>query len=237
MYTKSECPSCGAPINLAQGQSLGSFKCQYCGKSFQTDKKEIYKTNESRVLFQADFNDPNLTGWEKVNPNNVSILNGAKPELQAKFPPSERVHFVLKTSGYLDDQDMRLKIRFLEGNSEKIHAGCCARYEDGIGGYCVLISPVRTYIFGVYETPAGGAMVWRSIIAWRYHSALKVGMQETNELRFLLKGTQLSLYFNGVLATTFKDTQYSKGQSHLAVEPSDQSSLKAAFSDVILYEA
>ncbi len=237
MYATLDCPACGAPIQQPLSYPEGVIKCLYCGKILHLPKKNKSEFNEPGILYRADFNDPNLTGWEKINPDKVSLKTGSIPEIHANFPSSERVHFILKTSGYLDDQDMRVKIRFLQGDCDLIHAGVCARYEDGIGGYCVLISPNRHYIIGCYETPPGGEMAWRAIVSWRFNSALKAGLNETNELRFVLKGVQLSVYLNGVLATSMKDTFYSKGQSHLAVEPSNRSDISVAFSDLVIFEA
>lgn len=236
MYSSLDCPSCGAPIQQPPNYSAGVIKCQYCGKSLHLPKKTKSELNDPGILYRADFNDPNLTGWERINPDKLSLINGLDPEMHASFPPSERVHFVLKTSGYLDDQDMRVKIRFLQGNSDLIHAGVCARYQDGIGGYCALITPNQQYIIGCYETPPGGEMAWRAIVSWRFNSALKAGLDVTNELRFVLKGVQLSVYLNGVLATSMKDTLYSKGQSHLAVEPSNRSNIFVVFSDLIIFQ-
>ncbi len=237
MVENFDCPSCGAPIVVEPEQAGETYKCHYCGKSFRLPKGIKIDSHLPDVLTKADFNDPKLVGWETINAHRVTIQTGEDPALLGAFPPSDRVHFVLKTAGYLDDQDMRVKIRFLEGDTDLIHAGLCARYEDGIGGYCVLISAESSYIVGVYLTPEGKEMMWKAIVPWHRHTALKPGLNVTNELRVVLKGEHLSVYLNGVLATSMKDAIYKRGQSHLSVEPSEKSNAKVAFSDLIIYEA
>lgn len=74
-------------------------------------------------------------------------------------------------------------------------------------------------------------------MSWRINSALKAGLNVINELRLVHKGVQLSVYLNGILATSIKDTQYSKGQSHLAVEPSNKSNISVSFTDLVICEA
>lgn len=237
MLNHFECPSCGAPFKINSGQPAGILKCQYCGKSFQVNPDQDAPVGDSAILLQADFNDPNLPGWEKVNADKQVIVPGEQPSLAATFQPSDRVHYILKTSGYFEDQDIRVKIRFLEGHQEYIRAGVCTRYEDAKGGYCVLVSAQQTYILGLYETPPGGEMAWRSIMNWRFHSSLKPGLNQDNELRVVHQGTQLSIYLNGVLATSITDSQYRRGQSHLAAEPSEKTSIKVAFTDLVILRA
>ncbi len=188
------------------------------------------------MLLQADFYHPGLPGWEKVNADKQIILPGEEPALVATFPPSDRVHYILKTSGYFEDQDIRVTFKFLEGHLEYIRAGLCTRYEDAKGGYCVLVSAQQTYILGLYETPPGGEMAWRSIMNWRFHNALIPGLNQENELRLVHQGTRLEIYLNGALATSITDTQYRRGQSHLAAEPSEKTGIKVAFTNLVIYK-
>jgi len=230
-----DCHSCGAPIAL---HSLHSpiINCPYCNKSVQVPKDLLPYLSTGKVLLRADFNDPNLPGWEKVNPECQSLVLGPQPEFQSRFPSSGRVHFALKSSGYFEDQDASVTMRFLEGDTTYIRAGLFLRYQDGIGGYGILVSAQSTYLIGYYETPPGEKMAWKTKLNWTTHTALLPGLNQSNRLRVVAQGNRFKVYLNGVMATSIKDDLYQEGQIRLAVEPSDKSDIRIAFSTLEIRE-
>ncbi len=235
MTQSLDCPSCGGPINLHFLHSP-IVNCPYCGKSIQVPKDLLPYLSTGKILLRADFKNPSLPGWEKVNPNHQSLVASQPPELQARFPSSSRVHFVLKSSGYFEDQDASVSFQFMEGDPQYIRAGMFLRYQDGIGGYGILVSAQSTYLVGYYETPPGGEMAWKTILNWTTHTALLPGPNQSNRLRVVAQGNHFRVYLNGVMATSIRDDLYQQGQLRLAVEPSEKSDILVAFSELEIRE-
>ena len=237
MTSHSKCPSCGAPHTHSLHEDPTVLRCAYCGTVVNLFGRTPSHTAGAALLTRADFNDPNLTGWEKINAKWVEIVTGADPCLIGDLPSSNRVHFLLRSSGYFEDQDIRLKVRFLKGRLEDVRAGFCARYRDGVGGYCLLISPKQTYVLGFYSVDEAGGLVWNTLVDLPFHSALKPGLDQVNEMRMTLKGTKITIYLNGVLVTSILNDAHPFGQTHLALEPGSHAGARTAFSDYIVYEA
>jgi len=71
---------------------------------------------------------------------------------------------------------------------------------------------------------------------WTNHSAIRVGMHESNHLRVICDGERFRVYLNGVLATSFKDSRFKLGKLYVVAEPNGQTDLGIAFSDLQLRE-
>ncbi|MCX6056144.1 MAG: hypothetical protein NTZ74_14775 [Chloroflexi bacterium] len=230
-----DCSICGAPVELPLAHTT-ICDCPYCGRSVQVPAALNPYLSRGKLLQRVDFNDPRLPGWEQVHPENQKLVPGNPVELQANYPPSDLVHYILKTSGFFEDLDAAVTIRFLEGDCGLISAGMFLRYQDGSGGYCILISAQSSYVLGCYETPPGGELVWKTIMDWKSHSALLAGLNQSNRVRMVALGSHLKVYLNEMLATSIRDDLYQKGQFHLAAEPGNKSSISVAFSNLELRE-
>ena len=223
-----ECPNCGAALTSV---SLASdyVMCAYCGTHVP-----MFREERGGLVLGADFSRQPLPGWELLNPGQVRLQPGTPPELRAAFPASEQVHHVLRTSGVFDDIDASVSVRFLKGDVTYIRAGLFLRLRDGLG-YGVLISAQATYLVGWYEAD-GDRKKWHSLLSWTTHQALRPGLDQVNRLRVVTRGTQLRIFLNDVLATSFRDERYRLGEVRLSVEPSNKSDIEAAFTQLELRE-
>jgi hypothetical protein len=188
----------------------------------------------------ADFSDPVIPGWQIVKrervERHVQTRPGPPPHLWASFPSSDLLHYVLQSSGLFEDFDAGVTIKFLSGNLEYISAALVLRYVTSLGGYLVLISAQGTYKIGWYEMSTKDELEWKACLDWTAHSALRQGLQVPNRLRVVMKGNQMRVYLNGVLATSWRDDRFISGQVRLGVEPGEKSSIEAVFSNLELRE-
>ncbi len=231
MLVNLNCPNCGAGLPPAFNLS-GVVKCDYCGTSFRVPETFTPEPDMGDLLLGADFRQKPIPGWQFQNGDEVSLLPGPPPELLACFPKSERVHYILYSSGVFDNLDASVSLRFQAGELKWIRAGLFVRYTNGVGGYGTFVSAQGTYMFGYYDKPADSEMVWRTVIDWTAHTSLRAGLDQPNRLRLLVKGDRIQIYLNGVLAASFIDSHYEVGQVRLAVEPSENSDIEAGFSDL-----
>lgn len=225
------CPNCGAALPEA-GSPGAVLACRYCGTSFRLPASLTPEPEMGDLLLGADFCDPQVPGWVVFNRENLSFVPGPPPELWARFPPSDRIHPVLRSPGPLDDFDVSVTMRFLEGEREYVSAGLEVRSGEA-GDYVVRLSAQGTFQVGWHEkTEWGGAL-----IPWTEHPALRRQRGEANRLRLVLRGEQVRLYLNGVLAASLRDGRYRDGLIRLVVSPGVKSAMLAAFSDLQLREA
>jgi hypothetical protein len=143
---------------------------------------------------------------------------------------------VLSSSGFFDNVDASVSIRFYEGELKYIDAGLTLRYQKGVGSYAVLISPLGTYSVGYYVPGDDSGMDWRHIVDWTSHSAIRTGLNQVNRLRVVLNGDRLRVYINGVLASSLRDTRYEVGEVLLDAESSKSSSVDVGFTDLQVRE-
>lgn len=227
MIRSYNCPNCGAPLdNSAIIQMVAS--CAYCQTVFRIHQTNTPEPTLGDVLLAADFSAKPMPGWSFLNEDKTSLLNGA---MVARFPPGPLVYHVLRSSGWFDDADVSVTIRFLEGVEKQIDAGVFVRYTAEKGGYGIFVSAQQTYQIGYYHKP-GDEFQWVTLINWTEHHALKGGPNQPNRVRVLTQGKRLSVYLNGVLATSFEDPLYQRGMIRLSVEPTEKSNIVASFSDL-----
>lgn len=188
------------------------------------------------LLLGADFSSQTMPGWETLNLDKLTFRASTPAELHGKFAPQANSYYVLKSSGLFDNFDMSANIKFTEGTKEWIRAGFYTRFTPE-GGYGFLVSAQASYTFGAFVKDANGELVFQSIMAWAYHTALRAGLNQANRLRVICKEDNFRVYLNGVLATSFKDSKFKMGKLYLAAEPSEKSAIGVAFSDLQLREA
>jgi hypothetical protein len=229
------CPNCGAPLP-ASAASLDVVTCQYCSITFRVPKSFTPEPAMGNLILGADFRQDNLPGWGFPNRDNVQFINGAPPELRFNYPAKVGLWYALNSSGFYDDVDASLTIRFYAGSEDIIDAGLVLRYRKTIGSYCILISPLGTYVVGTYEKGTGDSLDWKAITSWTKHTALRKGFNQVNRLRVLIKGDHLRVYLNGVLATSIHDERFKEGEILLAAEASEKSAVDVGYSDLQIRE-
>ena len=230
------CPNCGAalPASAAHAQVV---TCQYCNVTFRIPRTLTPEPDMGNLILGADFRQLPITGWSQPSPDYVQCVPGTPPELRFKFPAKGGVWYALNTSGFFDNLDASVSIRFYEGKAELIDAGLVLRYRKSLGSYCVFITPVGSYIIGAYEKGPGESLEWKSILNWTKHSALRPGLNQTNRLRVIVNGDRLRVYLNGVLATSIRDDRFTEGEVLLAGEGTENSNFDIGYADLQLREA
>lgn len=229
------CPNCGAALSK-KNTKADIASCEYCGTSFRIPKTYSPEPDLGDLILGADFKSEIMPGWETFNKDKLSFHKADLHEVQGTFTPNtDTAYYVLKSSGLLDDYDASVTIRFLSGDEEMVRGGFYLRFSDE-GGYTILVSAISTYQVGVFNKDKDNKLVWKKIIGWTKHTALKKGFGQSNRVRIICKQEQFRVYFNGVLATSFKDSSYSMGKLCLMADPSANLDATFAFADLQLRE-
>lgn len=229
------CPNCGAALP-AHGAKLEIAACEFCGTTFRTFKSHTPRPDLGSLLLGADFGEGNLPGWELIKDGKITFHKGEPPELRGFYKPQLNSYYVLISSGFLDDFDAGITIKFTEGDEKLITAGFYARFSNQ-GGYGIYISPLGSYNIGYFSKDSSSPdFKWNPMVDWTYHSSLKKGLNAVNRLRLLCDGEKIRVYLNGVLATSIKDSRYTMGKLHVIVEPNGDTNLGIAFSDLQVRE-
>ncbi len=225
------CANCGAAIR--PGDVLdGVALCKYCGINFRVPLDLAPEPAMGDLLLGADFRDPDLRGWKMFNNDKWELRPGPRGELWAKFPASNLIHPVLRTPGPLDDFDLSVNIRFVDGVFDYVSAGMEVRTCDD-GDYIVQISAQGTFRVGWHNKTEWGGEFFK----WADHPALRKGMNQDNRMRVIARGDLLRVYLNGVVATSVHDSKYAFGYARLVVSPGDKvEPATVAFSDLQLRE-
>jgi hypothetical protein len=229
------CPNCGAALP-ASSVAAGLVTCQYCGTTFRIPGSLTPQPDLGDLILGADFRRKPIAGWNFPNEDNVQLLDGAHPELRAKFPAKEWVYYALSSAGFFDDIDASVSMIFYSGSLPDIDAGISLRYRKGVGSYTFQISPLGTYAVGYYAPGSGEDMDWHHILSWTKHAAIRPGLDQFNRLRVVGKGDRLHVYINGVLATSIHDDRYDIGEVLLLAEAGKQQDIEVGFTDLQLRE-
>ncbi len=147
--------------------------CQYCNTSFRVPKTLTPEPDLGDVLLAADFGQKPIVGWSFPNEDKVRLLANHPPELHAKLPAADTLYYVLNSTGYFDDLDAGVSFKFQSGNEKFIRAGLILRYQKGVGSYGALVSAQGTYMVGYYEKGSRDDLVWKIVLDWTSHSALR----------------------------------------------------------------
>ena len=235
MLDQLTCPNCGAalPPQLAKSDIV---TCQYCQTTFRIPNSLTPEPDMGNLILGADFRGQPISGWTLPNPDNVRTLDGNPPELRAKFGAVNTDYYVLRSSGYFDNVDVSVSLKFYEGTLNQIDAGLVLRYRKGIGGYIFFLSPVGTYTAAYYQPGEKDVMDWKPIMDWSENNVIHKGLNETNRLRVVADGAHFKIYINGVLATSIHDDKYDEGQVILGAEGTAKSSVEVGFSDLQVRE-
>jgi len=225
------CANCGAVLR-AEDILDGVAVCKYCGVNFRVPLTFTPEPALGDLLLGADFRDPELRGWKTFSHDKWELRPGARGELWATFPASDRLHPILRTPGPLDDFDLGVSIRFIEGAHDYISAGFEVRNCDD-GDYVIQISALGTFRVGWHARTEWGGEFFK----WTDHPALGKGLGAENRLRVMLRADRLRVYLNGVFATSLHDAKYTFGFARLVVAPGTQTPIVVAFSDLQLREA
>ena len=225
------CPNCGASLP-SQASPGSTITCQYCSTTFRVPASLTPEPTMGDLLLGADFSGKPITGWAFPNEDNIRLVSGATPELRAKFDAADTLFYVLNSSGFFDNVDVSVTLRFYAGELNHIDGGISLRYQKGVGSYCFLLSPLGTYSVGYYVPGDSDGMVWKHIVDWTAHSAIHTGLNQSNRLRAIANGDHLRVYINGVLATSLHDSRYDAGEILLDAEGSKESPVEAGFTDL-----
>jgi hypothetical protein len=233
----NHCPNCGASV-LFTSPNNDIAICEYCHSSFRVASSFTPQPDLGDLLLGADFSQLPPAGWQLLNEQATSrgVHPQGIPELVGRFDASEQVHYVLQSSGIFDDFDVSVNIHCIDGELKYSRGGLVVRYNSTLGGYIIFVSVQSTYMIGWYERK-DEKLVWGGeLIDWTTHHALRSGFGVTNRLRVLMRGNQMRLYLNGVLACSLRDDRHHSGQIRLGIEPSKHGPITFGFSDLQLRE-
>ncbi|MCC7119668.1 MAG: hypothetical protein IT310_14180 [Anaerolineales bacterium] len=230
------CPNCGAALQASRAY-VDLITCQYCNVTFHAPKATAPESDLGKLILDADFRQKPIFGWDFPNKDNVQLVNGAPPELRFKYPAKRGLWYALYSSGFFDDVDASVNIKFYADSVDEVSAGIMLRFRKDFGAYMALISPLGTYTLSYYERDAAGQLTWKYLLNWTKHTALKPGLNEVNRLRFVAKKDRLHIYLNDLLATSVRDSLHEAGEVQLVAEASDKSAVEVGFTDLQLREA
>lgn len=222
------CANCGAAMRLPSTHGPVVI-CDHCGTSFRLAATLTPEPEMGDLMLGSDFRDPDLPGWKVFNRDKLEFRPGSPAELWVNHPASELIHPILRTPGPLDDFDIGVTIRFIEGKYDYVSSGFELRSGDD-GDYVIRISAQGTFHVGWHNKTAWGAQ----LVDWTEHPSLRKAMGQPNRMRVLFRGDQLRLYMNGVLATSLRDARFSFGYLRLVVSPSKEAAAVVAYSDLQL---
>ena len=229
------CPNCGAALSAAALKN-DLATCEFCGTTFRMSRTVTPEPDMGDLLLGADFADSTLPGWEIIRDGEISFHKGNPPELRGLYKPRINSYYVLISSGFLDDFDASVTIKFTEGDEKLITAGFFPRMTHN-GGYAVYISPLGQYNIGYFTKETTSAdLKWNTLVDWTSHASLRKGKDVTNRLRVIMHGEKMRVYLNGVLATSLKDSRYKMGKLHVVAEPNGETNLGVAYSDLQVRE-
>ena len=209
--------------------------CEFCGTTFRMSKTLTPEPGMGDLLLGADFRSDILPGWELIKDGEITFHKGNPSELRGFYKPRINSYYVLKSSGFLDDFDASITIKFTDGDDKLITAGFYPRMTND-GGYGMYISPVGSYNIGYFTLDTNGDFKWNTLVDWTYHASLRTGKNMTNRLRVICDGEKFRVYLNGVLATSLKDNRYMMGKLFVVAEPNGETNLGVAFSDLQVRE-
>ena len=236
MLDQLTCPNCGATL-LPPAPNSDVVTCQYCHTTFRIPSTSTPQLDMGNLILGADFRRQPIVGWGFPNPDNIHLsVDGTLPELRAKFPAASSLYYVLNSSGYFDNLDVSVSIKFYEGDLDCIDAGMVLRYQKSVGSYSFLISPLGTYSVAYYEKGDANGLKWNAIMNWSNNNALLKGLNQVNRLRVIANGPHLKVYINGVIATSIHDSRYEEGEVLLAAEGTVKSGVDVGFSNLQLRE-
>lgn len=225
------CVNCGAV--LAVDRTKGAVvSCEYCGTSARVPSTMTPQPELGDLILGADFRDPTVPGWVISYKDNVEFKDDEGPEIWAEFAPDDVIYPVIRTPGPFDDFDIGVTIRFIKGNYEQVSAGLELRYGDD-GDYVFRISAQGTFQVGWHKEKEWGD----TLMSWTTHPNLRTEMGAPNRLRVVMRGNQLRVYLNGVLATSLRDDRFPSGLIRVVISPgSDKPNTVVAYSDLQLRE-
>lgn len=229
------CPNCGAALSAASLKN-DLATCEFCGTTFRMSKTATPEPDMGDLLLGADFADSTLPGWEIIRDGEISFHKGNPPELRGLYKPRLNSYYVLISSGFLDDFDASINIKFTEGDEKLITAGFYPRMNSQ-GGYAVYISALGSYNIGYFTVDtSNNQLQWNTLVDWTSHASLRKGKDVTNRLRVIMHGEKMRVYLNGVLATSLKDNRHKMGKLHVVCEPNGETNLGVAYSDLEVRE-
>ncbi|MCC6261437.1 MAG: hypothetical protein IT311_11300 [Anaerolineales bacterium] len=235
MMKSLNCPNCGAALPAYAG-GAEFVACEFCKTSFRASNAETPKPDFGALLFETDFSQKDFTGWNLLEAQRTERIAGNPPQLKVAFDPKGGFCDVLESSGLYDNVDIGLTFQFMEGKPGSIYGAIFTRYGAG-GGYGFLLSPQGSYALGYHMQDSANKMIWKNLLTWTKHSALRAGLNEKNRLRVICNGDRLKIYLNGVLATSISDSSFEVGRLYVTFSPGKESNIVAAISDLQLREA
>lgn len=228
------CPNCGAALP-ARNLKDDIAACEFCGTSFRVPKTLTPEVDMGDLILGVDFSKPVNPGWTTVNDDQLTFHKGSPAEMRATFTAQTNSYYTLKSSGFLDNFDVSVSIRFFDGLHDYIHAGLFLRHSEE-GGYGVKISAQASYTFGYVARNEKGELSFNKIMPWSYHLALHKGMDQYNRLRVICNGNSFRIYLNGVFATSFQDDRFKMGRIYLCADATEKSSIRVGYSDLQVRE-
>ncbi len=150
----------GAPQKAIKASDLVS--CEFCGTSFRVPKTLTPEPDMGDLILGADFSSKTMPGWEVINEELLTFFKGEPSELRGSYKSSPNSYYVLKSSGFLDDFDASINMKFTGGEKDIIRAGFYLRFSDN-GGYAALVSALGSYTVGYYKKDEKNELKWEDL--------------------------------------------------------------------------
>lgn len=197
--------------------------------------------------FVSLFNGKDLTGWDG-KPGWWYVEDGALTAQSTKEKPCLKHNYLIWRGGQPADFELRLKFRLSGGNSG-IQFRSRERPDWDTSGYQADLDAADTYTGGVYEhtrgviAPRGQKVViapdgTRQVTVLGDLAELRKHwkLEEWNDYRIIARGSELTLYINGVLTAHANDLQTNRASASgiLGFQMHPGPPMKVQFKDIRL---
>jgi len=174
--------------------------------------------------YEDDFSDPE-SGWPESGGSTVREYTGGEYRIMVGA-----TGYTSWASGgaFFTDVDVDVRVRGEDVGASQAY-GLLFRFQDNANFYGFLIDP-EAGDYALYVREDGS---WSVIAGWTVSSAVRTG-ENSNRLRAVCQGSQITLYANGQQLTTVTDTTFTRGKLGLLVTNfSDASGADAYFDDLM----
>jgi hypothetical protein len=178
------------------------------------------------LLYEDDFEDPE-SGWDVYNDGDtLAIYSGG--EYRLAVYQENYVTWAGPEPGLdLSDFVMEAEARLVEGPLDN-NLGLLVRYqEDNEHFYWFQISSDGYFSVDLWEEGK-----WTSLVPWEASPAIQQGLNATNRLRLVCRGSEFQFYVNDSLLTTLVEDTYRTGNIGLAIGTFDEPGVVAHFDNV-----
>lgn len=178
----------------------------------------------TNILWQDDFSDPK-SGWEvgEYDTGSVGYANGYY--VVVSYGNGSTMWGVANRS--FDNVDIEVDAMPVSGPENNDYGIICREQKEGSGYYFLISSD------GYYAIAKGTETGYEWLVDFTESDAIKQG-NNTNHLRAVCNGTQLSLYVNGQLVAKAGDSDFSSGDIALTATSYESESVEVRFDNLVV---